>query len=314
MNRVARLSATGALDTGFATAAFPVNNEVKALLLRSDGRLYVGGTFGTTLLLSTGARDTTFTGATSGQAFLLRSDGSLLVAGGNPYFSIVDGGSGAALKNYVSGHFLAVSSVAQQSDGKLLSGSYGVLKRTNPVTDLDDTGFLGFDNYINALAVDGAGRIWAGGAFGAYGTAARSRLAILNGGEFESQSGPVVDPLADFLANAGVPANLRGPNDDADNDDFDNLLEYALDLNPNGNGGAYSGTLPTSEQTPTQLSFTYRRVRNDVTYIVETSPTLIGGTWTSVGVTQGTPAQDGTTTASIPITPGSQFLRLSVSR
>ena len=69
-----------------------------------------------------------------------------------------------------------------------------------------------------------------------------------------------------------------------------------------------------STTTPTLLQLTYRRVRNDVTYTVETSPTLIGGTWTSVGVTQGTPAPDGTTTASIAITPGSGFLRLSVTR
>jgi uncharacterized delta-60 repeat protein len=396
VNRVARLSATGALDTAFATLAFPVNNEVKALLRRPDGKLYVGGTFGNTLLTDTGAQDTAFGGVTSGQAFLLRADGNLMVAGGNPYFSIVNGNTGVALKSYVTGHFLAVSSLAQQSDGKLLSGSYGPLKRTNPATDLDDTGFVGGDNYIYALAVDGAGRIWAGGAFSTFAGVARPRLAILNGGEFESQSGPLTpqvitfptladkntldapfaltatsdsglpvsyaisgpatlsgstvtltggtgtvtitatqtgntstaaatpvirsfsvtaaDPLADFLATANVPTNLRGPNDDPDGDNLDNLLEYALDLNPNGSGGAFTGTPPTSVQTPTQLTYTYRRVRNDVTYIVETSPTLIGGTWTSVGVTQGTPGPDGTTSASIPITPGSGFLRLSVTR
>jgi hypothetical protein len=122
------------------------------------------------------------------------------------------------------------------------------------------------------------------------------------------------DPLADFLTNAGVPTNLRGPNDDPDGDNLDNLLEYALDLNPNGTGGAFIGTPPALSTTPTLLQLTYRRVRNDVTYVVQTSPTLIGGTWTSVGVTQGTPAGNGTTTASISVTPGSQFLRLSVSR
>ena len=119
-----------------------------------------------------------------------------------------------------------------------------------------------------------------------------------------------------FLANAGVPTNLRGPNDDADSDGWANLIEYALDLNPNGSGGAFTGTPPALNSTPTLLQLTYRRVRNDVTYIVETSPTLTGGTWTTLGVTQGTPAPapDSTTTASIPITPGSQFLRLSVTR
>lgn len=123
------------------------------------------------------------------------------------------------------------------------------------------------------------------------------------------------DPLAEFLTNAGVPAGLRGPNDDADGDGLDNLLEYALDLNPNGNGGgAFTGTAPALTTTSTLLQFTYRRVRNDVTYVVETSPSLTTGTWTSIGVTQGTPAGDGTTTASIPVTPGSRFLRLSVRR
>ncbi|MGL5018624.1 MAG: hypothetical protein ACRDBP_10840 [Luteolibacter sp.] len=69
-----------------------------------------------------------------------------------------------------------------------------------------------------------------------------------------------------------------------------------------------------SAEERNQLTCTYRRVRNDVTYVVQTSPTLLGGTWTSVGVTQGTPAGNGITTASIPITPGSRFLRLSVTR
>jgi hypothetical protein len=51
-----------------------------------------------------------------------------------------------------------------------------------------------------------------------------------------------------------------------------------------------------------------------VTYTVETSPDLRTGTWTATGVTQGTPAGDGTTTASIPIGIGKAFLRLSVTK
>jgi hypothetical protein len=125
---------------------------------------------------------------------------------------------------------------------------------------------------------------------------------------------PVSNPLETFLTNAGVPANLRGPNDDPDGDGLDNLVEYALDLNPNGNGGAFTGSPPLLSITPTLLQLTYRRVRNDVTYIVETSPNMAPGTWTTVGVTQGTPAGNGTTTASIPLSPGSGFLRLSVTK
>ena len=122
------------------------------------------------------------------------------------------------------------------------------------------------------------------------------------------------DPVDTFLADAGVPANLRGPNDDPDSDGLDNLLEYALDLNPNGSGGAFAGSLPATATTPELLQFTYRRVRNDVIYIVESTTDLSAPGWTSVAVTQGTPGPDGTTTASIPITSGSQYLRLSVTR
>ena len=85
-------------------------------------------------------------------------------------------------------------------------------------------------------------------------------------------------------------------------------------MNPNGNVGAFAGSLPFTTTTPEHFQFTYRRVRNDVTYSVETSPTPTGGAWTTVGVTQGTPSPDGTTTASIPVAPGSQYLRLSVTR
>jgi probable HAF family extracellular repeat protein len=129
-----------------------------------------------------------------------------------------------------------------------------------------------------------------------------------------TSSAPGADPLADFLIAAGVPANLRGPNDDADNDNLDNLLEYALDLNPNGTGGSFTGTPPSLSTTPTLFQLTYRRVRNDVTYVVQTSPTLVGETWTSAGVTQGTPAGDGATTASIPLGTVSAFLRLVVTK
>jgi hypothetical protein len=125
----------------------------------------------------------------------------------------------------------------------------------------------------------------------------------------------------DFNTDKGAPAgfihfiNADGSNDDPHNDGLENLLEYALDLNPNSSGGAFTGTPPALSTTPTLLQLTYRQVRSDVTYTV-LSATTRSGPWASGGVTQGTPAPtpDGTTTASIPITPGSHFLRLSVSR
>ena len=402
VNRVARLSATGALDTGFAAPTNPVNNEVKALLLRADGKLYVGGTFGTTLLTSTGARDTAFTAsapsilAVQGQALLQLTGGDLILGanGGlpQPYLRRLHPDTGVSLTDFASGHASQVSALAVQADGMVLSGSIGSFKRSNPLTGTDDTGFAAFDSTISALAVDGLGRIWAGGSFTTYNGVAQARLAVLTGGEFESQSGPVMPqvitfpaitdkttldepfvlnatsdsglpvsyqisgpanisgstvtltgatglvtvtatqagnattaaatpvvrtftvnaapPFQTFLANAGVPANKRGPNDDPDNDGIPNLIEYGLGLAPNTSDAA---AMPQGVTSGGNLSITYRRAQPGLVYVVETSPTLTGGTWTSVGVNQGTPDGNGWTTASIPVGPNAGFLRISIT-
>jgi hypothetical protein len=113
------------------------------------------------------------------------------------------------------------------------------------------------------------------------------------------------------VTEKALPPGKDGPLDDADSDGISNLIEYALDLEPMESD---PGALPQPVLEAGLLKYTYRRMRSDVTYVVQTSPTLGGGTWTSSGVTQGTPAGDGTTTASIPVTPDSQFIRLSVTR
>lgn len=197
VNRVARLSATGALDTGF-TAAATVNNEVKALLRRSDGKLYVGGTFGTALLSTSGARETGFNAdapsilAVQAQAFLLLADGSLLVGanGGlpQPYLRRLNANTGATLSDYGTLHANQVSALAQQADGKLLSGAIGGFVRTN-LAGTADTDFGAFNSTVSAIAVDGVGRIWVGGSFTAYNGVAQSGLAVLTGGDFDSRDG-----------------------------------------------------------------------------------------------------------------------------
>ncbi len=57
------------------------------------------------------------------------------------------------------------------------------------------------------------------------------------------------DPLADYLASFGVPANLRGPDDDADSDGVPNLLEFAYQTNP-----ANGGSQPLISQNPDTLT------------------------------------------------------------
>ena len=122
---------------------------------------------------------------------------------------------------------------------------------------------------------------------------------------------PPGDPMTDYLAAAGVPADQRGANNDPDHDEIVNLIEYALNLPPNTPSAAM---LPAPVQAGDQLNFTYRRVRPELTYVVQVSSSLADGTWTTVGVNQGTPAPDGTTTASVPKTASPQFLRLAVAQ
>lgn len=124
-------------------------------------------------------------------------------------------------------------------------------------------------------------------------------------------SGFASSTLNNFLAAAGVPAASRGYDQDPDGDGITNLMEYALALNPMS---ADAGGLPTSQASGGNLTLTYHKARNDVVYEAITTTTLGDpGSWTTTGVTQGTPNGSGMVTASVPLTGGKAFLRLRVN-
>ena len=345
--KLVRLLPNGDRDPSFLPGSLAgPNNTVHALALSGEN-LYIGGTFGSFNAVQTGAiaktdltgvRDVNFNagaqGITSSTVFDLavQPDGKLVATGSFTSYNVTANAANRIIRLtptggidtvFGSGLGQAGYCLAIQPDGKIIVGgsftTAGGSTRNrlarflaNGTLDPDFNPGIGPNSLAEHIALQNDGKLLVAGAFTTYDNVTRYLVARVFTG-----SPPLVaaDPLTDFLTNAGVPVNLRGPNDDADNDGLDNLLEYALDLNPNGSGGgSFTGSLPSSSATPTLLQLTYRRVRNDVTYVVETSPSLIGGTWTSVGVTQGTPGPDGTTTASIPVTPGSAFLRLSVTR
>jgi hypothetical protein len=108
---------------------------------------------------------------------------------------------------------------------------------------------------------------------------------------------------------AALPAGQRGPNDDPDRDGVPNLMEYALNLDPAANS---AGQLPREDRTGTHITLTYRRHRADIIYSVEAGDDL-ALPWSTANVNQGTPAGDGTTTASLPFTAPEDFLRLRVT-
>ncbi len=101
---------------------------------------------------------------------------------------------------------------------------------------------------------------------------------------------------------------------DPDSDGLSNLLEYALGTDPKS---AAANTLPSISRLPAPSSLlvlTYKRAASGLTYTVQTTTNLAdAASWTATGVDQGTPAGDGTTTATVPYSTGARFLRLQVT-
>jgi probable HAF family extracellular repeat protein len=118
-------------------------------------------------------------------------------------------------------------------------------------------------------------------------------------------------PFVNYLITAGVASGQRGPLDDPDADGIANLLEYALALAPLA---ADPSGLPVPVLDQDEVRLTYRALRADLLYVVETTTNLADpASWTTAGVDQGTPAPDGATTATVPVGAGPRFLRLRVT-
>jgi uncharacterized delta-60 repeat protein len=217
VNYLARLTATGARDTGFQTMG--VGSRPYAVAVQSDGRLVVGGSFQTyydvagfsttrsrvARLTATGALDAgyNFSFDASGTIYaqVPLPGGKLLVAGG---FSKLRGSAVAAniarlhADGSVDTSFNAggtgtngqVYTALRQPDGKLVvSGSFtaysGVaanyIMRLNADGTRDpgfNTGGLNSPGYT--LALLSGGRILVGGTFTIVGTTTRNRVAVLN--------------------------------------------------------------------------------------------------------------------------------------
>lgn len=127
---------------------------------------------------------------------------------------------------------------------------------------------------------------------------------------------PATSPWDDWLAanftaeERALPA-ISGATADPDGDGSANLLEYAFDSNPRS---GVAGPKPLVHTDASTVSVDYPASRTDVTYLVETSTTLVG--WTSAGVTTtATVGKPGWRTATV--SRGSEprvFLRVRVTK
>jgi uncharacterized delta-60 repeat protein len=154
---VARLNHNGSLDLAFRTTANSVVYDIQSL---ADGRFYIAGSFSTinglsrrgiARIQSDGSLDTTFDPGTAGstiRAIAVMPSGSIILGGNFSNFS-----------GTTARYLVRLSSTGQMDESFAL-------------TDLPN-------NSIEALAIDGAGRILIGGYFTKIGESYRPRVARL---------------------------------------------------------------------------------------------------------------------------------------
>lgn len=213
--RLARVNATGALDSAFVTAGGTgFNTTVNALALDSAQNILVGGAFATfnavaranfARLLPTGALDTTFVlaSALNGtvSALSVGTDSKLLLGGS---FTALGATARVALArlnidatldtapNFTFRSAGTVNAIVAAPGGKYLLGGFFNFARgvdvpdhlirvdaTGAVDPTFNSGGVGANNRVNAIALLGDGRIAIGGTFTTYNGTTRTRIALL---------------------------------------------------------------------------------------------------------------------------------------
>ena len=231
-SRLAELNASGSLDLTFSPSA---GNSILATAIQPDGKIIIGGNFtnfkgsGKNYLARMnpdGSLDSAFNSQGTGPqarvgAVALGPDGTILIGGD---FTSVNGiaclyvarllSDGTVDTNFdvsLSGPDGTVSAIAVQSNRKVIIGgafghvagvSRGAIARLNDNGTLD-TAFApssGCDSYVWAVAVQGDGRILAGGRFNNVNGEARSKIARFN-------SDGTLDSAFDPTAGAGSGAS-----------------------------------------------------------------------------------------------------------
>jgi len=220
-NCIARLNASGTLDNSFDAAGAGItglNDNVKTILIQSDGKILIGGIFttnnvnatrGIARLNTNGSLDANFYPGVGADGIVnsiaLQSDGKILIGGAFvTYYGFVRSGiarlisDGSLDESFnptgagVAGGYYGVNSVALQSDGKVLIGGEFTTYNETPrscITRINTNGSLdtsfnpgtGVDNrYVQTIALQIDGKILIGGRFTSFNGTASNRIARLD--------------------------------------------------------------------------------------------------------------------------------------
>jgi uncharacterized delta-60 repeat protein len=216
-NNIARLNADGTLDASFNPGT-GANGSVYTLVVQSDGRILIGGEFGSyngtyynnvARLNADGSLDPSFNPAPGAagavRTLAIQSDGKIVIGGEftsyngtarNRIARLNADGSLDLSFNPGTGANSIIYTLAVQSDGKIMIGGYFTtyngtarnrIVRLNVDGSLDTgfnpgTGATGPNVFINALTIQSDGKVVIGGEFTSYNGTARNRIARLNAG------------------------------------------------------------------------------------------------------------------------------------
>ena len=229
-NEIARLNASGTLDTTFITnigTGFNTNRTVNSLALQTDGRIVVGGNFTTfngvahpalVRLNDTGTFDTGFTLAVNPgiiEALQIQTDGRIIAAGQGSFFGAgnlrrhvarvnADGSLDLSFNAGTASNGTTLTSLALQPDGTIfVVGTFTAFNNIvrSSLVKLNADGsvnlafapVIGASATVNAILVQADNKILIGGDFSGVNESFREKIARLN-----------ADGTTDVTFNPGV--------------------------------------------------------------------------------------------------------------
>ena len=170
-NRILRLNADGTIDTSFQLFS-GFENTVQSIAVQSDGKIIVGGNFGT------------YSGSSNSRIVRLNSNGTkdttynIGIGFDNPVYNLKNDPS--TNNTYVAGTFITYSGSNAERLTRLLPSG------TRDTSFITSTGLSNFQNSQSYLDLDSNGMVLVGSSFNSYsGSTVNSFIRILNNGNID---------------------------------------------------------------------------------------------------------------------------------